>query len=397
MKALSIARGLIVVLGLSACQTVDRGSFGPFIRSLSNTPHGYAVIEDPTGSAPTELVERFEVRPGDCGSDDCANDAERSELKEQYIFSTLGTTRWYGWSLYVPEDYVNIFPTKVALGQFHQSNSHVVWMFQNSSGGYHLDDQVYGSTRRYYELIDENDLRGKWHRIEVHAKWSRKDDGFFKVWVNGEPKVDYSGQTMTATITFFKYGLYRSFMSRYKNVSRYRNAKGSNQVPGQMVFISQIKNAKGAKEVEVPGQVAYYANVRRANSREGLVAPANRKIAQGLGDVQEWVTKSTLTTELLGEAALGNTRAVQRLLEQGEDVNAKNYDGVTALMAAARGGKAATVELLIANGANVNAKNNAGETALVRVKIGLGIAPDWAAQHFRKTIRLIEEARSGVN
>ena len=250
MKAISIAFGWIVVLGLSACETVDRGSFGPFMRSLNNTSYGYAVIEDPTGSAPTELVERFEVRPGDCGSNsgwsDCANDRERSELSEKNKRSTLGTASWYGWSFYVPEDYVNIFPTKVALGQFHQEGSHPVWMFQNSSGGYHLDDQVYGRTRRYYELINENDLRGKWHRIEVHAKWSKKEDGFFKVWVNGEQKVDYSGQTMTGTKTYFKYGVYRSFMSRYKN------AKGGNEVPGQLV---------------------YYTNVRRANSREGLAAP----------------------------------------------------------------------------------------------------------------------------
>ena len=167
MRALSIARGLIVVLGLSACQTVDRavdrGSFGQFKRSLNNTSHGYAVIEDPTGSAPTKLVERFEVRPGDCSSDsswsDCKNDRERSELTERNKRSTLGTTSWYGWSLYVPEDYVNIFPTKVALGQFHQKESHVVWMFQNSSGGYHLDDQVYGGTRKYYELIDSSPSR----------------------------------------------------------------------------------------------------------------------------------------------------------------------------------------------------------------------------------------------
>ena len=255
MKAIWIACWLIVVLGLSACQTVNRGSFGSFMRSLNNTSHGYAVIEDPTGSAPTKLVERFEVRPGDCSSNsgwsDCANDRERSELSEQHKSWTLGTTNWYGWSFYVPEDYINIYPTKVALGQFHQERSHPVWMFQNSSGGYHLDDQVFGSTRRYYELIDETDLRGKWHRIEVHAKWSKEDDGFFKVWVNGEQKVDYSGQTMTATKTYFKYGVYRSFMSRYKNAN-------ANKV--------------------VPGQIVYYANVRRASSRENLAAPARSGI-----------------------------------------------------------------------------------------------------------------------
>jgi hypothetical protein len=253
-KAISIACGLIVVLGFSACRSVDRGSFGSFKRSLSTTSHGYAVIEDPTGSAPTKLVERFEVRPGDCGSgstyNDCNNDRERSELSEEDKSRTLGTTNWYGWSLFVPEDHVNIYPTKVAFGQFHQKGARPAWLFQNSSGGYHADDNLYGSN---YKLVDEKDLRGKWHRIEVHAKWSKIDDGFFKVWVNGEQKVDFSGRTMTATAMYFKYGLYRSFISRYA--------------------VSNGYPYYAKTPVELPVQVVYFANVQRANSRVGLTAP----------------------------------------------------------------------------------------------------------------------------
>ena len=242
--------GAIAILGLGGCQHVDRGSFVAFKRSLNSKPHGYAVIEDPTGTAPTRLVERFEVRHGDCEADngwsDCDRDRERSELSEQKKRTTRGKSYWYGWSLYLPEDYINVYPTKVALGQFHQVEAPPVWMFQNSSGGYHLDRQVHGSTREYFELIDEENLRGKWHHIEVNARWSEGADGFFKVWVNGEQKADYSGQTMTAMKVYFKYGVYRSFMSRY------RRANGID---------------------EVPGQVAYFANVRRASSREGLRAP----------------------------------------------------------------------------------------------------------------------------
>lgn len=252
MNIISIFLGMFMALGSSACQTVDRGAFGQFQRSLNNTSYGYSVIDDPTGSAPTKFVERFEVRPGDCGSNagwsDCLNDRERSELSELRKSVTRGTSQWYGWSLFLPENYVNIYPTKVALGQFHQENSHVIWMFQNSKGGYHLDDQVFGSTRRYYTLIDESELRGKWHRIEVQADWTDEDDGFFRVWVDGEQKVDYSGPTMTAKASYFKYGIYRSFLSRYRNLNGIE---------------------------EVPGQVVYFANVRRAGDRAGLAAPVH--------------------------------------------------------------------------------------------------------------------------
>lgn len=105
-----------------AAQAVDRGTFGPFVRSLNAKDYGYRIVPDPTGAAPTAFVERFEVRSGDCaantGWDDCANDRERSELSEKGNRNPAGTTGWYGWSLYLPSDFPNVYPTKVALGQF---------------------------------------------------------------------------------------------------------------------------------------------------------------------------------------------------------------------------------------------------------------------------------------
>ena len=163
MGKITIAGVAVVCMGMVPCQTMDRGSFGPFSRSLNTTSHGYQIVEDPTGEAPTALVERFEVRPGDCGVNsgwnDCATDRERSELSQKGDRNPAGSTYWYGWSIFVPNDYVNVYPTKVALGQFHQEKSHVVWMFQNSSGGYWLDDQVFGYTRAYHSLIGEKDLK----------------------------------------------------------------------------------------------------------------------------------------------------------------------------------------------------------------------------------------------
>jgi hypothetical protein len=57
------------------------------MRSLNNATHGYRQVVDPTAKAPSAMVERFEVRPGDCfvnlGWDDCAKERERSELSER--------------------------------------------------------------------------------------------------------------------------------------------------------------------------------------------------------------------------------------------------------------------------------------------------------------------------
>ncbi|NRP96191.1 hypothetical protein XMG59_002310 [Marinobacterium sp. xm-g-59] len=232
-------------LAMTGCQTLDKGSFGQFKRSLNNKSYGYSVVPDPTDTAPTEFVERFEVRSGDCSSgpdwSDCSNDRERSELsgpKDNY----QGSEFWYGWSLYLPPDYPNIYPTKTALAQFHQKNSPPAFMFQNSNGGYWID-RNFGNTTHLHKIIEDDDLRGKWNRIEVHANWHKKN-GFFVVYVNGQLKWRYEGPTMTSDAVYFKYGIYRSFMSRYK-----------------------IRNSVD----EVPPQVAYFSNVKRSKSREGLM------------------------------------------------------------------------------------------------------------------------------
>ncbi len=246
--------GTVLATVLSGCvsaNVTDRGNFGTFMRSLNDKSHGYTVVPDPTiaasGNSSPNQVERFEVRDGDCGANrgwsDCANDRERSELSERNKTTVPGQRYWYSWKIFFPEDYVNIYPTKVALGQFHQHKAHVVWMFQNADGGYYLDDQVSGRTRKYYPLISEEDLRGRWHKVEIDAKWSTSDDGWFRVWINGEQKVDYAGQTMQAKAVYFKYGLYRSFVSRYK---------------------------KQYSADTVPTQVVYFKDVARADSRDKL-------------------------------------------------------------------------------------------------------------------------------
>lgn len=242
---------LLATLVLIACTPVagsgrpgdvDRGDFGPFNRSLNAKPYGYTPIADPTGTAPAKLVERFEVRPGDCDSQDCGRDRERSELSERGARSARGTSAWYGWSFYLPKNWAAVWPTKTVLGQFHQEDSHPVWMFLHTKNGVVLDRQTQGKTESLTPLVSESDLRGTWHRIEVHAKWATDASGTFDVWVDGARKYTMQGQTMSAERVFFKYGVYRAFVSRYAT---------SRQAPA-------------------PAQVAMFANVRKAATRAGL-------------------------------------------------------------------------------------------------------------------------------
>ncbi len=83
------------------------------------------------------------------------------------------------------------------------------------------------------------------------------------------------------------------------------------------------------------------------------------------------ITDQAGNTPLIRAALHGDTGKVEALLRRGADVNAKNEEGTTALMAATWGttgrGNVGIAKALIARGANVNAANVYGRTALMDV------------------------------
>jgi len=248
---------IISVLLISGCASnsinkIDRGSFSQGNRVMNNKLHGYQVISDPTGSAPTPYVERFELRHGDCAVtdnwSDCATDRERSEIhtgSDNYE----GSEYWYGWSLYLPSDTPYLYTVNQNFGQFHQEGNPrgcSSFLFEKSVYGFIIDRQVDCKAQQEVEILTEDQLIGKWNKFEINARWSNKDDGYFYIYVNGELKYSYKGRTMYGTVIYQKYGIYRGFLKRY----------------------CMVHKCTGSKEV--PTQIAYYANVKRAKTREGL-------------------------------------------------------------------------------------------------------------------------------
>ena len=215
----------------------DKGDFARFERSLNSTPHGYQVVDDPTGASPSPRVERFEVRAGECEENgawsDCRADRERSELAEFDSRSFEGDEAWYGFSFYLPEDWPDVWPTKTVIAQWHQEWRHVVWMLLHRRGALVLDNQSGGATSEYVELIPAGELLGRWRRIEFHAKWSTGKDGLIRLYLDGGLKVERTGPNMTAEKVYFKYGVYRSFISRH-----------GHPVPTQSVYFSNVSKAK---------------------------------------------------------------------------------------------------------------------------------------------------------
>lgn len=68
---------------------------------------------------------------------------------------------------------------------------------------------------------------------------------------------------------------------------------------------------------------------------------------------------------LIKAVSKGDVNAVERMVAKGADVNARDKDGITALMWASTLGHTDIVKFLIAKGADVNAKTPNDDTALI--------------------------------
>ena len=235
---------------------------------------------------------RFEVRSGDCGADedeewnDCKGDRERHELTAKDRMQK--GEYWFSWSIYFPENHQNLYPLSNAYGQFHQVKGEPVFMFKERNYSYSVVRTIGDDDYDERKLIGKNVMPGKWHDILVNAKWSKKKDGFFKVWVNNELKYDYKGPTKTKQKVYYKFGIYRTGISRYLN---YNNLDGikkcfdeksytseefttfykfeRKKYPGHKNSINLYNKCKYYyKNTDVPTTIVYFDEVRKSKKRE---------------------------------------------------------------------------------------------------------------------------------
>ena len=166
---------------------------------------------------------RFEVRDGDGWGWDARNDRERVELM---ICCVNKKITWTTWSLYLPDNYKVIFPSKTMLAQFHNdADNPPAFAFENQShsrgGGYWLDTDPYVTVYNYNrqsKLLDSSEMYGKWNDILVNVKWTHEEDGFFKIWTNGKLAFHHKGKTQDKDeLIVFHIGVYRSYLSRTPN------------------------------------------------------------------------------------------------------------------------------------------------------------------------------------
>ena len=227
----------------------DVGSGNSYTKSLGSgfKKHGVKIVKKEDGF-PVRAGEksiRFEVRFGDCGKDkppgkwsDCKKDRQRHELSGKKFKGE----KWTAFSIYLPKDFKSVDPVKLAMGQFHQKGGSPTLMFQFNRYGYYVDRQLSNMTQQMVKLLDVEDMIGKWNDILIHGNFTKKESGFYKVWVNNELKYKYSGATTSGKPNFFKFGIYQTHVSRYR-------VSESRTYPTQVVFFDEIRHGKNRKKV----------------------------------------------------------------------------------------------------------------------------------------------------
>lgn len=228
-------------------------------RSLSTTKYGYAIVRNIARAG--KRAQRFEVRAGDCGWDkgwsDCDSDRERSEIsiKKRWRY---GVNKWIGFSVYLPANFTTSNKVNTTVGQIHTSGGPVgiagghkslppLMQMEMKGNDYRLCvHMLSGSSTnvndkcRYIPLAKISKMRGRWTDIMIHFDTSKGTE-LLEVFLNGNKKATISGWiTFRPKEYYFKYGIYRSFVSRHRG-----------PMPTQILYIDEVRMGKSAAKVQV--------------------------------------------------------------------------------------------------------------------------------------------------
>ena len=187
-----------------------------------------------------EISQRFEIRHGDCGRssgwDDCNADRARIERKERpkNAFSKPGQGIWYGYSMYIPSDFVSLGRGNTTLSQAKvEGDLMPLWQMTFNDRPYLLY-----SDGRTCSLGSLSRWRGKWNDITVYAHYGEGGQQvYFQLFRNGALLCERKTPLMHRSLwgkrhkIGMKYGIYNSFVSRYlaANATKPVNLSGYTQ------------------------------------------------------------------------------------------------------------------------------------------------------------------------
>lgn len=248
-----------VVFFMAGC--VASGGFSGFERSLFNNTSRHTFVTSPEPVRAGTKSQRFEVRRGDCSDEDCGRDRERVEFRATNRFQ-MGDERWIAWSIYLPNDFIDISPTRLSIGQIHQNGgprgtAYGMWsqppllQFDILNGIYSLVfHELSGSVDNVndrgirFPLTSVASMKGRWTDLVLHIRFGQTN-GFAKVYVNGTLKADISSNLVRFIPNHFywKHGVYRTGVSFYERAS---NAP----IPTTVIYLDEIRLGTSRDEVD---------------------------------------------------------------------------------------------------------------------------------------------------
>jgi len=183
------------------------------------------VVRSGHGAAKVVVHNRDKFEAGTGGD----ADSERAELREaSKLVSKEDKTYEYSFSMFIPPDFP-IVPTRLVIAQWKQdcdshapcSNDSPVVAVRYSSGVLQITHQI--ARHRTVLFQTGEDLRGNWTDFRFQIRFTPRENGLLRVWLNGQPLVDYRGVNAypesaatgyaTPSVFYFKMGLYRDVMA----------------------------------------------------------------------------------------------------------------------------------------------------------------------------------------
>ena len=234
------------------CETTNRSWATTGRRSLSDTAWGWAPVTTPVRLG--TRAQRYEVRAGDCSADatwsDCQQDRERSEWVVDGRILTNSQTA-ISWSVYLEPGFQDSPTVKTTLGQLHQKawfKNGPLLQFELWNGQYQMcihrltgDINNVVDKCEYWPLAKLSDMQGKWTDVQFEIDTSSRT-GKLKVWVNGQVKADIASPVVTwdPDYFYFKYGIYRSFVSRH-----------GAPMPTQVAYFDEVRIANRVSQIDL--------------------------------------------------------------------------------------------------------------------------------------------------
>ena len=231
--------------------------------------HAFKFVNKTEGH-PVRLGEqsiRFELRRGDCGVspggyDDCAiksssgMTSERHELLLVADVSPFKKITWNTYSIFLTEDFPLYGFDHITMGQLHGDGDGAVgFQWDIGVGGDYVVNRRTGCflpknknkkcsisnpENNTQQVIPKDKLLGKWHDIVLNVKWTKKQNGYLKQWINGKLVYHYQGNTDTPREKEqFQMGIYRGPLpSTPKNLT-------------QIAYFDQVRFAKSCEKLKL--------------------------------------------------------------------------------------------------------------------------------------------------